>query len=122
MSQWVKQLSSKLHPDSFQTFDLVKEFLQTAGQSNMVSQVKFLKCLFLGLKIQIRFFLDQCDQTEAEVGQLDKQQRQMTRNCVDLLGEYAALVALYPSSLENHRSKKYKVWTQKLLEKVSAEK
>ena len=39
LSQWVKQLSSKLHPDSFQTFDLVKEFLQTAGQSNMVSQV-----------------------------------------------------------------------------------
>lgn len=100
LSRWVKQLSSKLHPDSFQTFDLVKEFLQTAGQSNMVSQ---------------------CDQTESEVGQLDQQQRQTTRNCVDLLGEYATLVALYPSSLENHRSKKYKIWTQSLLRNVNSE-
>ncbi|KAK6645471.1 hypothetical protein RUM43_001748 [Polyplax serrata] len=100
LSHWVKQLTSKLYPDSFHTFDLVKEFLQTAGQSNMVAQ---------------------CDQTESEVGQLDKQQRQITRNCIDLLGEYAGLKALYPSSFESHRSHKYKMWTQRLMDNMSVE-
>lgn len=55
------------------------------------------------------------------MGQLDKQQRQITRNCIDLLGEYAGLKALYPSSFESHRSHKYKMWTQRLMDNMSVE-
>lgn len=55
------------------------------------------------------------------MGQLDQQQRQITRKCVDLLGEYAALITLYPSSFENHRFRKYKTWTELLFEHMSIE-
>lgn len=49
------------------------------------------------------------------MGQLDTKQRQLMRNCADLLAEYGALVALYPNRPDTHRAHKFKLWSERLL-------
>lgn len=45
MAQWVTEVNSRNKQDSYLVFDLIKEFLQNAGQSQMVIQVKLsTKC------------------------------------------------------------------------------
>lgn len=39
MAQWVSEVNSRNKQDSYLVFDLIKEFLQNAGQSQMVVQV-----------------------------------------------------------------------------------
>lgn len=76
-------------------FDLVKEFLQNAGQSQMIAQ---------------------CEQSENELTQLVVQQSILVRNCLDLLSQYSAICNLYPlSSMAQHRSVLYHSWANKLM-------
>jgi hypothetical protein len=47
LAQWVAELNFPMDKDSHMVFDLVKEFLQNAGQGQMILQVSFvLKHLF----------------------------------------------------------------------------
>lgn len=82
-------------------FDLVKEFLQNAGQSQMIVQ---------------------CEQSENELTQLATQQSLLIRSCLDLLSQYSAICSLYPNStLSQHRSVAYHAWANKLLTTGSIE-
>lgn len=76
-------------------FDLVKEFLQNAGQSQMILQ---------------------CEQSEHELTQLATQQFHLIRNCLEQLSKYSAICSLYPlSTLSQHRTVLYHTWANKLL-------
>ena len=80
-------------------FDLVKEFLQNAGQAQMVFQ---------------------CEQWETEMGGLALKQMQIMRGCVDLLNQYGAVCGLFPVSyISKHRIVCYQRWTGTLLEDLS---
>lgn len=41
LAQWLTELNFPMEKDSHMVFDLVKEFLQNAGQSQMILQVCF---------------------------------------------------------------------------------
>lgn len=76
-------------------FDLVREFLQNAGQNQTILQ---------------------CEQSENELTQLATQQSILIRNCLDLLSQYSAICSLYPlSTLSQHRTVLYHTWANKLL-------
>lgn len=80
-------------------FDLVKEFLQNAGQSQMVYQ---------------------CEQWETEMAGLALKQVQIMRGCVELLNQYGAICGLFPSSyISKHRVVSYQRWTGLLLTDLS---
>lgn len=53
MSQWVKEVSSRPRQDVCQVFDLIKEFLQNAGQNQTVQQVKLIVHLINNLSFQL---------------------------------------------------------------------
>jgi hypothetical protein len=42
LAQWVAELNFPIDKDSHMVFDLVKEFLQNAGQGQMIVQVSFV--------------------------------------------------------------------------------
>lgn len=101
MAQWVSDVNSRTKHDNYMVFDLIKEFLQNAGQSQMVLQ---------------------CIQSEKELSDLCCQQTQLTAACLDLLGQYGAVVRLFPSSyLSQHRATLYRRWAQSLIECQSLE-
>lgn len=76
-------------------FDLVKEFLQNAGQNQTVQQ---------------------CEQSEDELTQLATQQSLIIRTLLDMLSQYSAICSLYPLSvLSQHRTVLYHTWASKLL-------
>ena len=81
--------------DDYLVFDLVKEFLQNAGQSQMIAQ---------------------CEQSENELGQLAAQQSLLIHNCLDMLYQYSKICSLYPMShIAQHRSVVYSIFANKLL-------
>ena len=45
LSQWIAELNYPIDKDSHLVFDLVKEFLQNAGQGQMIIQVRALSYL-----------------------------------------------------------------------------
>lgn len=47
MSQWLSELNYPIPKDSHMVFDLVKEFLQNAGQAQTIVQVRFFFFFFL---------------------------------------------------------------------------
>ena len=95
LGQWLAELSSPANQEDHLVFDLVKEFLQNAGQSQMIVQ---------------------CEQSENELTQLAIQQLILIRNCLDLLSQYSAICSLYPiSMMTQHRSVAYHTWSNNLL-------
>ncbi|GLH00101.1 Serine/threonine-protein kinase ATR [Gryllus bimaculatus] len=98
---WVADLNFPTDKDDHLVFDLVKEFLQNAGQSQMILQ---------------------CEQSETELGQLAQQQTILIRTCLDLLSQYGAIAGLYPNSyFKKHRIVCFHRWTKYLLESLSIE-
>lgn len=92
-------LSAPVNKEEYMVFDLVKEFLQNAGQSQMVYQ---------------------CEQWETEMGGLALKQVQIVRGCVDLLNQYGAICGLFPASYTSkHRIVCYQRWTGLLLADLS---
>lgn len=101
LSQWIQELNFPIDPDNHKIFDIVKDFLQNAGQMNMVTQ---------------------CEQLESDVAQLAQQQLMYIRTCLDLLSQYIAIASLYPCTyLDKHRSVCYVKWCKKLLETKTVE-
>ncbi|XP_047110312.1 serine/threonine-protein kinase SMG1 [Schistocerca piceifrons] len=99
IQQWLTQLNQESEKDYHLVFDLVKEFLQNAGQSQMIVQ---------------------CEQSESELGSLAKQQTAMMRSCLDLLSHYGTVTSLYPVSyLSSHRSACYRRWLTALLQDLT---
>ncbi|CAK9817618.1 Serine/threonine-protein kinase SMG1 [Anthophora quadrimaculata] len=95
LGQWLAELGTSTNPEDHVVFDLVKEFLQNAGQSQMILQ---------------------CEQSENELTQLATQQSILIRSCLDLLSQYSAICSLYPlSSMTQHRTVLYHAWSNKLL-------
>lgn len=95
MGQWLAELGNSTNQEDHVVFDLVKEFLQNAGQSQMILQ---------------------CEQSENELTQLATQQSILIRTCLDLLSQYSAICSLYPlSTLSQHRTVLYHTWANKLL-------
>ena len=95
LGHWINELSTFNIQEDHLVFDLVKEFLQNAGQSQMVVQ---------------------CEQSENELSQLVCQHGMLIRSCLDLLSQYSAVVGLYPMSvMAQHRSVAYHTWASKLL-------
>ncbi|KAJ1529376.1 hypothetical protein ONE63_006163 [Megalurothrips usitatus] len=96
------QLSSVTAPvdkEGYMVFDLVKEFLQNAGQTQMILQ---------------------CEQWETEMSGLALKQVQIMRGCLDLLNQYGAVCGLFPSSYINkHRIVCHQRWTDALLKDLS---
>lgn len=95
LGQWLTELGTSTNQEDHVVFDLVKEFLQNAGQSQMILQ---------------------CEQSENELTQLAAQQSILIRNSLDLLSQYSAICSLYPlSTLSQHRTVLYHAWANKLL-------
>ncbi|XP_063243710.1 serine/threonine-protein kinase SMG1 isoform X2 [Bacillus rossius redtenbacheri] len=101
LAKWVADLSRPVDKDGHLVFDLVKEFLQNAGQTPMITQ---------------------CEQSESELCQLSQQQTLLVHNCLDLLSQYGTVASMYPASyLNTHRSFCYRTWAQYLLDNTSVE-
>lgn len=94
--KWHMEMNVSYDQDSVRVFDLVKEFLQNAGQSSMITQ---------------------CEQSENDVGQLAHQQTIATMKCLQLLHEYGSVLTQCPQTyLERHRSNCFRKWSKCLLE------
>lgn len=101
LGQWLAELGTSTNQEDHVVFDLVKEFLQNAGQSQMILQ---------------------CEQSENELTQLATQQSILIRNCLDLLSQYSAICSLYPlSNMSQHRTVRYHGWANQLLSSGSVE-
>ncbi|XP_014248245.1 serine/threonine-protein kinase SMG1 isoform X2 [Cimex lectularius] len=99
MAQWVAEVKRRPQSDVCQVFDLIKEFLHNAGRSQMVQQ---------------------CNQSEKEVGELCVQQTQLTATLLDMLGKYWEISQQYPASyLKRHRMMLYKLWAEQLCKDMS---
>ena len=96
MSRWISEIAGLASScDEHLVFDLAKEFLQNAGQNQMIVQ---------------------CEQSENELINLATQQSMYIRSCLDLLSQYAAICSLYPmSTMAQHRSVMYHAWANDLL-------
>ncbi|XP_034948666.1 serine/threonine-protein kinase SMG1 isoform X2 [Chelonus insularis] len=96
LAKWLTEFeTSSSTREDHMVFDLVKEFLQNAGQNSMVVE---------------------CEQSENKLTQLITQESLLIRNCIDLLSQYASICNLYPlSTLAQHRSVVYHSWATKLL-------
>lgn len=96
LSRWILEIGTPAATrDEHLVFDLVKEFLQNAGQNQSIVQ---------------------CEQSENELIQLATQQSLLIRNCLDLLSQYSAICSLYPlSTMSQHRSVLYHTWASNLL-------
>ncbi|XP_034180761.2 serine/threonine-protein kinase Smg1 isoform X1 [Osmia lignaria lignaria] len=101
LGQWLAELGTSTNQEDHVVFDLVKEFLQNAGQSQMILQ---------------------CEQSENELTQLATQQSILIRSCLDLLSQYSAICSLYPlSNMSQHRTVRYHGWANQLLSSGSVE-
>ncbi|XP_043280213.1 serine/threonine-protein kinase SMG1 isoform X1 [Venturia canescens] len=96
LSRWILEIGTPAATrDEHLVFDLVKEFLQNAGQNQSIVQ---------------------CEQSENELIQLATQQSLLIRNCLDLLSQYSAICSLYPlTTMSQHRSVLYHTWADNLL-------
>ncbi|KAI5704053.1 hypothetical protein M8J75_001535 [Diaphorina citri] len=98
LGEWlddVKRSGSSSLSASCQVFDLIKEFLQNAGQTSLVTQ---------------------CCQFEQEMSEVYIAHHRLRMSCVDILSKYSTICALYPASYINvHRSTSYKRWCQSLV-------
>lgn len=95
-AQWIVELNISIDQENCRVFDLVREFLQNAGQANMIIQ---------------------CEQSEADVDQLKQQQTVITTKCLHFLQEYATVLAQCPSTYrEKHRIWCYLNWSKYLLD------
>ncbi|XP_011689275.1 PREDICTED: serine/threonine-protein kinase SMG1 [Wasmannia auropunctata] len=95
LGQWHAELGALATQQDHVVFDLVKEFLQNAGQSQMIVQ---------------------CEQSENELMQLATDQAFSITKCIDLLTQYSAICNLYPLSiLSQHRTVLYHTWANELL-------
>lgn len=96
LARWLAEFSTPTATrEDHMVFDLVKEFLQNAGQNPMIVQ---------------------CEQSENDLTQLATQEALLIRSCLDLLSQYSAICSLYPlSALTQHRSVVYHAWANKLL-------
>ncbi|XP_044575793.1 serine/threonine-protein kinase SMG1 isoform X2 [Cotesia glomerata] len=96
LARWLAEYGTpSVTRDDHMIFDLVKEFLQNAGQSQMIVQ---------------------CEQSETELTQLASQESLLIRTCLDLLSQYSAICSLYPLSiLSQHRTVAYHSLAGKLL-------
>lgn len=96
LGRWLAELEKNAIQEEHLVFDLVKEFLQNAGQSQTIAQ---------------------CEQSENELTQLAAKHLVLIRGCLDLLSQYSAICGLYPAShLAGHRSILYRNWATKLLD------
>lgn len=57
LAQWVAELNFPIDKESHMVFDLVKEFLQNAGQGQMIIQVSFVST-GISPNVQISFASD----------------------------------------------------------------
>ncbi|XP_017781881.1 PREDICTED: serine/threonine-protein kinase SMG1 [Nicrophorus vespilloides] len=90
--QWFLEMQTNVELKT--VFSLVKEFLQNAGQSSMISQ---------------------CEQSENDVKHLAEQQTLLTTKCLNILQEYWTIYSQCPVSfLENHRMYHYLKWGKML--------
>ncbi|KYQ50767.1 Serine/threonine-protein kinase SMG1 [Trachymyrmex zeteki] len=95
LGQWLAELGNLTNQQDHVVFDLVKEFLQNAGQSQMIVQ---------------------CEQSENELMQLATDQAFSISKCLELLSQYSAICNLYPLSiLSQHRAVLYHTWASELL-------
>lgn len=95
LGQWLAELGTLTNQQDHVVFDLVKEFLQNAGQSQMIVQ---------------------CEQSENELTQLATDQAFSISKCLELLSQYSAICSLYPLSiLSQHRAVLYHTWANELL-------
>ncbi|KAK0173761.1 hypothetical protein PV328_006909 [Microctonus aethiopoides] len=96
LPRWLTEFGkSPTAREDHMVFDLVKEFLQNAGQNQMIIQ---------------------CEQSENDLTQLASQEALLIRTCLDLLSQYSAICSLYPlSSMAQHRSVVYHTLANKLL-------
>ncbi|XP_057324226.1 serine/threonine-protein kinase SMG1 isoform X1 [Microplitis mediator] len=96
LARWLAEYGTpSITRDDHMVFDLVKEFLQNAGQNQMILQ---------------------CEQSENELTQLASQESLLIRSCLDLLSQYSAICSLYPlSTLAQHRTVAYHSFAGKLL-------
>lgn len=96
LTQWIQELNFPIDHDGHLVFDLIRDFLLNAGQSSMIAQ---------------------CEQSEAELGQIARQQTMLIKSCLELLTQYSAVVQYYPQSfIEKHRIVLYRKWAGILLE------
>ncbi|XP_015127883.1 serine/threonine-protein kinase SMG1 [Diachasma alloeum] len=96
LARWLTELGTPTtaHEDHM-VFDLVKEFLQNAGQNQMIVQ---------------------CEQCENELTQLATQEAMLIRSSLDLLSQYSAICSFYPmSAIAQHRSVLYHTWLSHML-------
>lgn len=95
-SQWVRELNANVDHESFKVFDLVKEFLQNAGQTSMI---------------------EQCEQSENEVLKVVQQQNIVAKKCLQLLQDYNSVLSQCPLSLmDQHRMCLVLKWSKYLRE------
>lgn len=95
LGQWLAELGTLTNQQDHVVFDLVKEFLQNAGQSQMIVQ---------------------CEQSENELTQLATDQAFSISKCLELLSQYSAICSLYPLGiLSQHRTVLYHTWANELL-------
>lgn len=95
-NQWCTELNTTYDQESIRVFDLVKEFLQNAGQTNMIAQ---------------------CEQSKSDVGKLAEKQITITIKCLSLLREYTNVLSQCPPSfMEKHRAFSFLKWSKYLLE------
>lgn len=93
-SQWIAELSLNPDLEGFRVFDLVREFLQNAGQMMMI---------------------EQCEQSENDVAHLSQQQNLTVKKCLQMLQEYVSVLSHCPMSLlENHRMNLILKWSKYL--------
>lgn len=58
LAQWVAELNFPIDKDSHMVFDLVKEFLQNAGQGQMIVQVSFIsRAIFLSVEMSFACYI-----------------------------------------------------------------
>lgn len=98
-NEWYNELTVEYEQDVDNingVFDLVKEFLQNAGKVNMINQ---------------------CEESENDVGKLSQKQTMVTLKCLHLLRDYVAVLSQCPSSfIERHRMYLFLKWCKYLQE------
>ncbi|XP_022908365.2 serine/threonine-protein kinase SMG1 [Onthophagus taurus] len=94
--QWLMELNASFEAEHQWAFDIVKDFLQNAGQSTMLAQ---------------------CEQSEKDIDQLSKQQILLTIKCLQSLQEYTAIIQQCPPNfLKRHRINAFARWCRYLQE------
>ncbi|XP_054706809.1 serine/threonine-protein kinase SMG1-like [Uloborus diversus] len=99
LSKWCADVSSDKSMDALSVAPVV-EFLQTAGQGQLVQQ---------------------CEHAESELAAAVQQRRLTMRNCIELLTTYATIILQFgPSYKEQNRCFKWQQWLESLLSDFSS--